>query len=129
MNELQNLFGLDGKTALITGASRGLGRAAALALNAAGANVILIGRDIIMLEETASLLADKSASQIIEADVTSEDSRKKVITSAIRDFGRIDILINNAGIIRRNPAIEYSTDDWDEVIGTNLTSVFHWSQD
>lgn len=129
MNYLENLFGLDGRTAIITGASRGLGRAAALALNGAGANVILIGRDGKMLDETKSLLSDPGRSSIMEADVTSDDDRRKVISAVIRDFGKIDILINNAGIIRRNPAIEYSGKDWDEVIGTNLTSVFHLSQD
>ncbi|MFI5263639.1 MAG: glucose 1-dehydrogenase [Candidatus Kapaibacterium sp.] len=129
MNYLENLFGLEGKTAIITGASRGLGRAAALALNGAGANVILTGRDVKMLDETKSLLADPGRSSIMEADVTSGSDREKVISAAIRDFGKINILINNAGIIRRNPAIEYSAEDWDEVIETNLTSVFHWSQD
>jgi 2-deoxy-D-gluconate 3-dehydrogenase len=129
MDALQNLFGLNGKTAIITGASRGLGRAAALALNAAGANVVLIGRDSKMLDKTKSLLPDSGRSSIIEADVTSDKDRKKVISAAIQDFGKIDILINNAGIILRNPAIEYSAKDWDEVIGTNLSSVFHCSQD
>lgn len=128
MDYLHDLFGLIGKSAIITGASRGLGRAAALALNGAGANVILIGRDAKMLEETKSLLQDPSNSQIIEGDVTSDQSREKIISAVKQDFGKIDILINNAGIIRRNPVLEYSDEDWDDVIETNLTSVFKWSQ-
>ncbi len=126
---VNKLFGLPGKTAIITGASRGLGRAAAIALNSAGADVILIGRDSASLEETRSLLTDAKRSKIFEADVTSVDARKKIITDVIGDFGKIDILINNAGIIRRDSALEYSERDWNEVIETNLTSVFHWSQD
>lgn len=129
MNYTENLFRLDGRTAIITGASRGLGRAAAIALNASGANVVIIGRDPKMLEETKALLPEPSRSSIVEADVTSDASRKQVIKAALHDYGKIDILVNNAGIIRRNPAIEYSSTDWDEVIETNLTSVFHWSQD
>ncbi len=129
MEALQNLFGLSGRTAIITGASRGLGRAAAIALNGAGANVILIGRDSASLEETRTLLSDPKRSKIFEADVTNDDLRKKIIADVTRDCGKIDILINNAGIIRRDPALEYSEKDWDEVIETNLSSVFHWSQD
>ena len=128
MDYLQDLFGLKGKSAIITGASRGLGRAAALALNGAGANVVLIGRDAKMLEETKSLLQDPSNSQIIEGDVTSDESREKIISAVKQDFGKIDILINNAGIIHRNPVLEYSDEDWNDVIETNLTSVFKWSQ-
>ena len=129
MDYLTTLFGLDNSTAIITGASRGLGRAAAIALNGAGANVVLIGRDAKKLDETKTLLPDPSRASIIEADVTSDESRKKVIAATLQDFGKIDILINNAGIIRRSPAVDYSVKDWDEVIETNLTSVFHWSQD
>jgi 2-deoxy-D-gluconate 3-dehydrogenase len=129
MNYLNNLFSLENKTAIITGASRGLGRAAAIALNGAGANVILIGRDAAMLKETRSLLAEPERSRIFEADVTSNDARKEIIADVMGDFGKIDILINNAGIIRRDPALEYSEKDWNNVIETNLTSVFHWSQD
>lgn len=129
MDELHELFGLDGKTAIITGASRGLGRAAVIALNSAGANVVLIGRDGKMLDETKSLLASPAKSTVFEADVTSAEEREKIITAAVHTFGKIDILINNAGIIRRNPALKYTEKDWDDVIGTNLTSVFQWSQD
>lgn len=129
MNYLGSLFGLSGKTAIVTGASRGLGRAAALALNAGGANVILFGRDGRMLEETLSLLPEPERAVMIEGNVNSEAARKKAISETMQDFGKIDILINNAGIIRRSPALEYSSQDWNDVLQTNLTSVFHWSQD
>jgi 2-deoxy-D-gluconate 3-dehydrogenase len=129
MNYLDSLFNLSGKTAIITGASRGLGRAAAIALSGAGANVILFGRDGRMLEETLSQLPDTEKAVLIEGNVNSDTSRKKVITETLQNFGAIDILINNAGIIRRSPALEYSSQDWNDSIETNLNSVFHWSQD
>ena len=129
MNQLTELFGLEGKLAIITGASRGLGRAAAIALNGAGARVVLVGRDAESLDETKNLLRYPESSHILEADVTVSNDRDRVIASSVLDFGKIDILVNNAGIIRRAPAIDYSETDWDEVIETNLTTVFHWSQD
>jgi len=129
MTYLSNLFGLEGKTAIITGASRGLGRAAALALNEAGGNVVLFGRDARKLEETLSLLSEPERAVMIEGNVNSEAARKKTITETLQDFGTIDILINNAGIIRRSPAMEFSKQDWNDTIETDLTSVFHWSQD
>ncbi len=122
MSYLHELFSLEGKTALVTGASRGLGRAAAIALSSAGADLILVGRDVEALQETQSLLAGEST--IAEADVTSASDREQVIAQA----PAIDILVNNAGIIKRHPVLEYPIEDWDAVIETNLTSVFEWSK-
>ncbi len=129
MNFFDNLFSLAGKTAIITGASRGLGRAAAIALNGAGANVVLFGRAARMVEETMSLLNEPEKAVLIEGNVNSADSRKKAISEVLQGFGAIDILINNAGIIRRSPAMEFSAQDWKDTIETDLTSIFHWSQD
>src|SRR5947209_4759628 len=129
MTYLESLFSLEGKTAIITGASRGLGRAAAIALAEAGANVVLFGRDREMLGETESLLKEKKKSRLIVGDVTSDLARNECFSKTLEDFGAIDILINNAGIIRRNRAEEYSAKDWNDVIETDLNSVFHWSQD
>ncbi|MBS1902252.1 MAG: glucose 1-dehydrogenase [Bacteroidetes bacterium] len=126
MNYLQDLFGLSGKTAIVTGASRGLGRAASLALSGAGANMVLVGRDGVALDETKRELSGEA--MIVEADVTSASDLERTIDAAKHQFGAIDILVNNAGIIRRSPAMEYSIEDWDAVIETNLTAVFEWSQ-
>jgi 2-dehydro-3-deoxy-D-gluconate 5-dehydrogenase len=126
VNYLTDLFGLSGKTAIITGASRGLGRAAATALSGAGAKVVLVGRDGAALEETKRLLSGEA--MIVEADVTSASDLEATIAATKAQFGSIDILVNNAGIIRRSPAMEYSIEDWDAVIETNLTAVFEWSQ-
>lgn len=122
MDYLQTQFGLSGKTALITGASRGLGRAAAQALSSAGASVVLVGRDTKALEETRSTISGEAT--IIEADVTSTSDRERVFAS----MGPVDILVNNAGIIRRNPVLDYTREDWDAVISADLTAVFEWSQ-
>ena len=132
MSFLENLFSLEEKTAIVTGASRGLGRAAAIALARAGANVVLVGRDEAALKETSQLIADATdrsdRSYPMAADVTDSGRSLEVISETIRRFGSLDILINNAGIIRRSPATEYSAHDWYEVIDTNLNAVFNWSQ-
>ena len=127
MDYLHDLFSVEGNVAVVTGASRGLGRAAAIALGSAGARTVLIGRDADSLAETQSLLP-KDSSFIIEANVASDDEREMAITKTIETFGTIDILVNNAGIIRRNPVLEYTAEDWDAVIETDLTAVFRWSQ-
>ncbi len=127
MEYLQTLFTVENKVAIVTGASRGLGRAAATALASAGATVMLVGRDAIALKETQLLLKDHKT-MVFEADVTSETDRTNVIAKVVKDFGTIDILVNNAGIIRRSPVLEYSKEDWDAVIETDLSAVFQWSQ-
>jgi len=127
MSSLDSLFALAGKTAIITGASRGLGRAAAEALAAAGANIVLVGRDEVSLKEVAtSLNPDKT--RVVVSDVKDSEKMLETLTSVSQRFGKIDILINNAGIIRRSPAIDYSAHDWYDVIDTNLNAVFSWSQ-
>ena len=129
MNALTDLFSLKGKSAVVTGASRGLGRAITEALSFAGANVVLIGRDEAALKETQSGLNDSVDSHIICGDVTDEKCIASALDHALKAYGSLDILVNNAGIIRRSPAIEYSQNDWDDVVSTNLTSVFRWSQE
>ncbi len=124
---LTDLFSLEGKVAIVTGASRGLGRGIAEALNMAGAKVVLVGRDMESLAETKSSLQSSSDSLIICGDVTDETFMLSAFNQTLAHFGSIDILVNNAGIIRRNPAMEYTANDWDDVVSTNLTSVFRWS--
>lgn len=126
MSYVESLFSLSGKTAIVTGASRGLGRAAALALASAGAHVILVGRDKAAIAETANNLGGSSTVKL--ADVTHPDMMMEVVDWTLRERDQIDILVNNAGIIRRNPAIDYTAHDWNETIDTNLNAVFSWSQ-
>jgi NAD(P)-dependent dehydrogenase (short-subunit alcohol dehydrogenase family) len=113
---------LTGRIAVITGASRGLGRAMALELGAAGAKLALVGRDRAKLEETAAETTAESA--IFVADVTDE-AQVRALEQGVRDrFGHVDILINNAGMNIRKPLVEYTLDEWNTVLDTNLTSVF-----
>jgi 2-deoxy-D-gluconate 3-dehydrogenase len=128
MNEqfLREQFGLGGRTAIVTGASRGIGQAAAIALSNAGANMVLVGRDGDGLQATASKLTSKYL--IALTDVTNASEMMTTVQNALSKFGTIDILINNAGIIRRSPAIDISGKDWNDVIDTNLNAVFSWAQ-
>ncbi|HZK75424.1 MAG TPA: glucose 1-dehydrogenase [Candidatus Kapabacteria bacterium] len=133
MSFLESLFSLEGKTAIVTGASRGLGRAAAIALARAGARVVLIGRDNDALAEVEQAIeshgtygSDRSHLEV--ADVKDSTKMMEMISTTIQRWKTIDILVNNAGIIRRSPAVDYSAHDWYDTIDTDLNAVFSWSQ-
>jgi NAD(P)-dependent dehydrogenase (short-subunit alcohol dehydrogenase family) len=116
---------LDGKVAVITGASRGLGKAMALALAGAGAKLALVARDREKLEETASEVAALGAeAQVFIADVTDEAQISTMTELVVTQFGHVDILINNAGTNIRKPLVEYTLEEWRKITDTNLTSVF-----
>ena len=116
---------LDGRVAVVTGASRGLGRAMAIELGAAGAKLALVGRDKTKLDETAAQ-AEKAGAEaaVFLADVTDESQVTALAQGVKERFGRADILINNAGMNIRKPLVEYTLDEWNTVLDTNLTSVF-----
>lgn len=117
-------FSLKGKTALITGSSRGLGAGMARALAEAGANVAIHGSRTIPAF-TEKMLGEIGAPHFsLIGDVSDASVCSRLVDEVVSHFGRIDILVNNAGTIRRAPAVEHSDDDWQAVIDTNLTSVF-----
>jgi len=117
-------FGLKGKTALVTGSSRGLGAGIAMALAEAGANVAIHGSSIVP-EVTQQALRKIGANQFpVVGDVSDASVCSRLIEQVVHHFGVIDILVNNAGIIRRTAAVEHSEQDWQAVIDTNLSSVF-----
>lgn len=122
-------FNLAGKTALVTGASSGIGQAIATALAEAGARVAVHSRSAGNAAETISSI-DRNRGVAIEVvgDMAERTSPQIVFDQAIDQFGRVDILINNAGTIRRSPAVDFSEEDWQAVIDVNLTSVFRLSQ-
>lgn len=121
-------FKVSGKNALVTGSSRGLGAAIALALAEAGANVGLHGRSA-GAEAGCEKIRHFGRKSFYQAgDVSDPGVCSTLITKTIDEFGSIDILINNAGIIRRAPAAEYPQAHWDELIATNLSAVFRLSQ-
>jgi NAD(P)-dependent dehydrogenase (short-subunit alcohol dehydrogenase family) len=117
---------LTGRLALVTGASRGLGQAISLALAGAGACLALIGRDASRLEETArEAQATGAEARTFLADVTGERDVRRLESEVAASFQRpIEILINNAGMNIRKPLIEFSLDEWNTVVDTNLTSAF-----
>jgi 2-deoxy-D-gluconate 3-dehydrogenase len=117
-------FSLKGKTALVTGSSRGLGAGMAMALAEAGANVAIHGSRMVP-EATQQRLSKLGANQFaVVGDVSDASMCSRLTEQVVHHFGAIDILVNNAGTIRRAPAAEHSEEDWQAVIDTNLTSVF-----
>ena len=120
---------LDGKVALITGASRGIGKAIAEAYAREGAKIVLNARNPQTLEATAQELRDSGADIYTHAaDVSDRDAVKAMVEAAIETYGAIDILVNNAGIYKPAPFLDYSFDDFSSIIETNLYSVFHMTQ-
>jgi NAD(P)-dependent dehydrogenase (short-subunit alcohol dehydrogenase family) len=116
---------LNGKTALITGASKGLGKAMALSLAAEGAAIVLVSRDLAQLENTArEVRALGARAEVFRADVANESDVLRLRDEVAAVFPKIQILINNAGVNIRKNVTEFTLDEWNTVVGTNLTSVF-----
>ncbi len=116
---------LEGKTALVTGASRGLGKAIALALGKAGARLVLASRDVELLNQTAeSVRGFGSQASVFQIDVMDEAQILELEKAVAADVGCIQILVNNAGMNIRKPATEFTLQEWRQVIDTNLTSAF-----
>lgn len=123
-------FRLNGKVALVTGASRGLGQAMAVGLAEAGANIAVLDRTP-DCNETCDLVKKAGRRYTsISCDLysTPVSGLNDVVNTVVQELGSIDILVNNAGIIRRTPALEFSEDDWDTVLQINLKAVFFLSQ-
>ncbi|MGP8251648.1 MAG: 2-dehydro-3-deoxy-D-gluconate 5-dehydrogenase KduD [Terracidiphilus sp.] len=121
-------FNLDGKTALVTGSSRGLGAGIAMALAEAGANVAVHGSSRLP-EETLQQLAALGVPTLgLVGDVGDVQVCAMLVEETVARFGAIDILVNNAGTIRRAPAVDHPEEDWETVIAVNLSSVFRLMQ-
>jgi len=117
-------FRLDGAAALVTGASGGLGAAMAVALAEAGADVVAHGNSRSPADTCARIERAGRRAVAITGDLGDRTVSTRLVDDAVAALGRIDILINNAGIIRRTPAADHSDDDWDRVMEINLTSAF-----
>jgi 2-dehydro-3-deoxy-D-gluconate 5-dehydrogenase len=120
-------FDLTGRVALVTGANTGIGQGIAVALARAGADVALVGRS--SADETAELVrAAGRRAALIGADLSTIAPVREVVEGTLAELGGLDILVNNAGIIRRADAVDFTEEDWDAVVDTNLKSVFFLCQ-
>lgn len=116
------MFDLSGKTALVTGATGGIGSATARALHAAGATVAISGRQVEKLEALAAELGERV--HVVPCDLGDRVAVAKLIDAAVAKLSRLDILVNNAGLTRDNLFMVMKDEQWDEVIAVNLTSTF-----
>jgi 2-deoxy-D-gluconate 3-dehydrogenase len=125
MSSILDLFRLDGKVALVTGAASGLGAAIATALAESGATVAVHGNRR-AATETAEAIGGTAAA--FQADLSSTTGAEKLFAEVHKHFGKVDILINNAGTIHRDAAVDTTVESWQQVLQVNLTSVFQLSQ-
>jgi 3-oxoacyl-[acyl-carrier protein] reductase len=123
------MIGLEGKSALVTGASQGIGRACALELAKQGVQIAAAARNQAKLDEVvAEIRAAGGTAEAFVLDVASEDSIKTTVKAVIAKFGSVDILVNNAGITKDGLLLRMRRPDWDDVLSTNLTGAFLLSQ-
>lgn len=116
---------LDGKVAVVTGASKGIGKAIASAFAAAGAKVVLAARTRETLEQVAADLRESGAEAMaVPTDVTDVDAVQRLIEKTLEVYERVDILVNNAGVGYFGPVIDFAPDDWDAVLNSNLKAVY-----
>ena len=116
---------VQGKVAIITGASRGIGKNIALELATSGAKVVVTARSLSSLEELVKEITDNGGEAIaVQADVAVADDVKSIFSSAVEAFGRVDILVNNAGITKDGLLLRMRDEDWDQVLDINLKSAF-----
>lgn len=122
-------FNLAGRTALVTGSTRGLGRQFAESLAEAGADIIVHGRDEVLLAESAAAVeALGRRAYVVRGDVTSPETVAQVVDEALSQAGKIDILVNNAGACIHKDALDVTADEWHQVIDTNLNGLWYMSQ-
>jgi 2-dehydro-3-deoxy-D-gluconate 5-dehydrogenase len=124
---MSGLFDLTGRVAVVTGANTGIGQGLAIALAEAGADVALVGRTPAEVTAEKVRAAGRRAA-IVGADLSTIAPVQDVVDQTLSELGGFDILVNNAGIIRRSDALDFSEEDWDSVIDTNLKSVFFLCQ-
>jgi len=116
---------LDGRIAVVTGASRGLGKAIAVSLGSAGVSLALVSRDVTALTAASDQIRGSGAAvEVFQANIADEQQVRRIEREILSRFGRVDILVNNAGTNLRKPIEEFSLEEWNNVLATNLTSVF-----
>ena len=125
-----NPFSLEGRTALVTGANQGLGRAFAQAMAAAGADVVVVGRHEDLNQDAATAIADRTGRRttVGTGDVTDPEDVRRIVDEALAAHGRIDILVNNAGICFHRPALDVPDDEFAAVFDVNVTGLWRMSK-
>ena len=124
-----NIMSLEGKTVVVTGGTSGIGRALAIGLAEAGANVVASGRREQQLAETAAAIeATGSKTLRITSDVCDRASLQNLLNATVEDFGRVDILVNCAGVIKRTPTLDVTDEEWEGIINTNLNGTLRACQ-
>ncbi|SDL65678.1 SDR family oxidoreductase [Halarsenatibacter silvermanii] len=131
MSNLFDDFRLEGKTALVTGAARGLGKAMAEGLMEAGADLVIPDIEIEKARETAEILRERWEGGVLvtKTDVTDKNAVKEMTDKTLKEFNSLDILVNNAGIVINKPAEEMSFEEWKRVIDVNLNGVYLCSRE
>lgn len=126
---MNKLFDLSGKTAIVTGTSRGLGQYFARALAKAGADLVITSRDVSRLTEFKKEIESLGRKALpVKLDVLCQPDIENMVSAAVEEYGKIDILVNNAGLNIRKPSTEISWQDWDTVLNTNLKGSFFCAQ-
>jgi 2-deoxy-D-gluconate 3-dehydrogenase len=123
-----NSFRVDGKLAIVTGATTGIGEAAAMALAHAGADLLVVGKTRDPSHQCKAIRALGRKALGLRGDIRESHFIDQVVSTALEHWGRIDILVNNAGMIVRSPAVNFLDTDWDDIIGLNLTALFRMCQ-
>ena len=124
-----DFFSLAGKVAIVTGGNKGLGQAYAVALAKAGADLFVVTHGT-EWDETRELIENTGRKvEFFQADLTDRKNAKELVAKCVEVYGKVDILINNAGTIRRAPLLEYTEEDWDAVVELNQNSLFFLSQE
>lgn len=127
---MKNYFDVSGKSAIVTGASSGLGRQFALCLAEQGANVTIVARRYEKLLEVKKEVEEYGVKCLaIQCDVTNTDQIKNVVDTTVKEFGRIDILINNAAAGFATPAVDTTNEVWERVMNTNVNGVFYFARE
>ncbi|MHC5056477.1 MAG: SDR family NAD(P)-dependent oxidoreductase [Planctomycetota bacterium] len=129
MTTVIDSYSLEGRGAVVTGGSRGLGRGIARGLHEAGARVLLVARHEKKLASAARSLDPEGEGTAVACpgDITNPEDVDRMFSRALEEFGRVDILVNSAGVNLRKPAVEYTPEDWDHVVDTNLKAAFFLS--
>jgi 2-dehydro-3-deoxy-D-gluconate 5-dehydrogenase len=123
------LFSLENKVAVVTGGNRGLGRAIALALADAGADIVVVGRDEQKNQQVVSEVQEKGRKALsLSTDLSNITAIGEMVGTVVEQFGKLDILVNNAGVSHTQSALEISENDWDKVMDLNVKSLFFCCQ-